>query len=187
MQEVTRCDHNFNFNGIYIRSIRNYFRLIACLFAEIKSVKWVAKMKDSRSSIQRPRNKDLTQLRIVVRQFILFAGVGIVGTAGHYVILVALVEILSFDPVVASGVGFAGGAMINYYLNRSYTFESVVPHLIGLPKFLGVAAVGMLINTAIMAAAITFMQLHYILAQIIATGLVLIWNFLGNKYWTFAD
>ena len=129
----------------------------------------------------------MNQLEKIVRQFIRFAGVGIVGTAGHYLVLVGLVELLFTSPLVGSSAGFAVGAFINYYLNRSYTFDSSVPHIIGLPKFLSVAAVGMIINTSIMAVAISKLQMQYLIAQIIATALVLIWNFLGNKFWTFDD
>jgi putative flippase GtrA len=36
-----------------------------------------------------------------------------------------------------------------------------------------------------MSVAISLIQLHYLIAQVIATGIVLIWNFLGNRIWTF--
>ena len=29
--------------------------------------------------------------------------------------------------------------------------------------------------------------LHYLLAQLVTTGLVLVWTFAGNRFWTFAD
>jgi len=129
----------------------------------------------------------VNQLENIVRQIIRFAGVGVVGTAGHYLVLIGLVEALHTGPLVGSGTGFAGGAIINYYLNRSYTFDSSVPHIVGLPRFFCIASVGMIINISIVAVAISKLQMHYLIAQIIATMLVLVWGFLGNKFWTFDD
>jgi len=30
-------------------------------------------------------------------------------------------------------------------------------------------------------------QLHYMISQLGATGMVLVWNFLGNRLWTFGE
>jgi putative flippase GtrA len=38
-----------------------------------------------------------------------------------------------------------------------------------------------------MAVAIEFFKLHYLLSQVIATGVILIWTFLGNRLWTFKE
>jgi hypothetical protein len=48
------------------------------------------------------------------RQFLAYLGVGLVGTGGHYLTLVALVRWARLDPVVATTCGFAVGAIINY-------------------------------------------------------------------------
>ena len=124
---------------------------------------------------------------MLLRQFLRFAGVGVIGTIGHYATLIFVVEILDYDPVFGSTIGFLIGALINYFLNRHYTFTTNTRHSIALPKFIAVATVGMVINAVVMAALSTYLSLHYLLAQVIATGLVLVWNFIANKYWTFAD
>lgn len=123
---------------------------------------------------------------IIVRQFLSFAGLGLIGTSAHYATLFTLVEALALNPVLASSVGFVVGALVNYYLTRTYTFRSSTPHVYGLPKFAMVAAVGMFLNTSIMSLITFFTSIHYIVAQIVATGIILIWNFLGNRFWTFA-
>ena len=124
---------------------------------------------------------------MLLKQFLRFTGVGVIGTAGHYAILIIVVEVFSGDPVAGSTLGFLGGAIINYFLNRIFTFDSDASHVVALPKFLTVAAVGMAINVAIMAVLTKVFAIQYLLAQITATLLVLIWNFLANRYWTFAD
>ncbi len=79
--------------------------------------------------------------------------------------------------------GFAAGAMVNYSLNYRFTFRSGNPHYTSLPKFLAVALAGLCLNTMIMTLATE--RIHYLLSQSIATILVLGWNFLCNRYWTF--
>lgn len=123
----------------------------------------------------------------ILRQFIRFASVGVIGTLSHYTTLVILVEAVTLGPVPASAIGFVVGAFVNYYLNRVYTFQSSIPHINGLPKFLAVAVAGAILNVSIMTLAITYFSIHYLVVQVIATGVVLAWNFLGNRLWTFED
>jgi len=120
-----------------------------------------------------------------LRQFFLFSMVGVVGTSGHYATLILLVEAMHQNPVLASTLGFLVGAIINYILNYHYTFQSNKPHREALVKFLIVATIGACINTGLMYVLIESIRLQYIIAQLLATGAVLVWNFVANKYWTF--
>ena len=117
----------------------------------------------------------------------LFAGVGAIGTAAQYGVLIALVRLARMDAVLASTVGFAVGACVNYVLNYLFTFNSSKRHTEALPKFFTVALLGMGINAAIMAGLVHEVGMHYLLAQIVATGLVLVWNFAGSKLWVFRE
>jgi putative flippase GtrA len=60
---------------------------------------------------------------------------GIVGTAVHYSILLLLVQLFFTSPVIASTIGFAGGAITNYFLNyylyrlkTAPEYKSLHPH-----------------------------------------------------------
>ena len=121
------------------------------------------------------------------QQFFIFAGVGAIGTAGHYATLVLLVQVIHTDPVFASTIGFIIGALINYLLNYRVTFNSNKRHRETLIKFLIVASLGAAINAAIMSAGINMFDIHYLAIQVVATCIVLALNFTANKYWTFAD
>lgn len=121
----------------------------------------------------------------LMEQFCRFAAIGLIGTAVHYFVLITLVHLGEVAPILASGCGFVGGALTNYLLNYRYTFNSRISHLIGLPKFLAVASAGLALNSLVMLAGLDAMNLHYLPAQIVATGVVLIWNFFGNRIWTF--
>ena len=50
-----------------------------------------------------------------------------------------------------------------------------------------VAAAGMLLNAAIMAIMTSLLFINYLFSQLIATSLVLMWNFVGNRSWTFNE
>jgi putative flippase GtrA len=120
-------------------------------------------------------------------QFLVFAAVGAVGTLAHYTVLVALVHFAGTDAAHASAAGFVAGAAVNYALNYSVTFRSRAPHLRAIPRFMLIAVVGLCLNTAIVALGVGALDLHYLLAQMVATGLVLIWNFVANRAITFGE
>lgn len=118
-------------------------------------------------------------------QFLLFAVVGAAGTGGHYFVLILLVQLFHVTPVVASSIGFMVGAVINYALNYKITFRSNARHLVAVRRFFTVALVGAVINSAIVWGGIHFAMMPYLIAQVIATAVVLIINFALNKIWTF--
>lgn len=128
---------------------------------------------------------DLKNGVALLRQFIHFAGVGSVSAIGHYGLLIALVQGMAVAPVPASAAGALLGAGINYSLNYRYTFRSSRRHRDAVIKFAVVASVGLMLNTFFMWLGVERLGLHYLLGQIVTTGLVLIWSFLGNRYWTF--
>lgn len=121
-----------------------------------------------------------------IRQFMLFAGLGIAGTIIQYAVLILLVELADTNPVVATAVGFMLGAIVNYLLSYLLVFKSNKRHTEAFIKFVIVASIGLLLNIAIMYLGTVIFKWHYFLSQIIATGTVLLWNFTLNKVWTFS-
>ena len=119
-------------------------------------------------------------------RFLVFAACGLVGTLGHYATMIALVQGAKVPPVAASVVGFVVGMVINYVLNYRITFRSRKRHREAATKFFLVAGCGLALNTALMHALTGPLALHYLLAQAGTTGLVLLWNFAANHWWTFA-
>jgi putative flippase GtrA len=120
-------------------------------------------------------------------QFLQFSAVGAVGTLVHYCILLTLASGLGLNAIAASSAGFACGALTNYLLNYRYTFTSNKRHREAMTKFFIVALIGMLFNGVIMSVCTVSLQWHYLLAQVAATGLVLVWNFIANRFWTFRE
>ena len=113
-----------------------------------------------------------------------FVLVGAVATAAHYAILIALVELAGMAPVLATTAGYCVGIAVSYALNRRFTFASRAPLARSFGKFALLYAVGALLNGAIMAQLIAW-GAAYLLAQVIATSVVLFWNFAGARFVVF--
>ena len=118
-------------------------------------------------------------------QFIRYGGAGAIGTAAHFATLAALVQFAGAGPVVASTIGAVVGAVINYALNYRFTFASRRAHHIALPRFGAISVAGIVLNAAVLSVVLEFVQPHYLVAQVVAPGTVLIVGFLANRKWTF--
>lgn len=121
----------------------------------------------------------------VAAQFIRYAAAGAVGTMVHYVLLFGLVEGAGIGAVAASTGGATSGALVNYLLNYRYTFRSRRPHRESLLKFAVVSAAGVALNALVVVVGTTAFGWHYLVAQLVATGVVLSAAFAVNRVWTF--
>lgn len=120
-------------------------------------------------------------------QFLKYSSVGVVATLSHYLLLFFCVELAHFPAPVSSGAGALTGALVGYYGNHRFTFRSLHHHHHPLPKFLVIATAGALLNIGIVWIGTFLFQFHYFLAQVIATGSVLLLTYRINQSWTFAS
>ena len=122
-----------------------------------------------------------------LRRLTTFGMVGVIGTSVHYLTLVLLVETVGMRPVTATSVGFVIGALVNYLLNRRYTFRSSKAHLDAGPRFFLVALVTGVLNSLLVYVGVGLMSANYLLVQVGATLIVLLANFALNSVWTFQE
>jgi putative flippase GtrA len=118
------------------------------------------------------------------RQFSSFLAVGVATTAVHYGVLILLVETLDANPVVATTAGFVTAAFLSYLLNRRYTFDELPAFHSGLLKYYAALSIGLVLNAGVMAL-LTDWGAYYLLAQVIASGVALVWNFLAARFVVF--
>jgi putative flippase GtrA len=122
-------------------------------------------------------------VRDVLGRLLRFGLVGGVATGIQYLILIVLVH-EGVGPTVASAIGFVVSAFGNYLLNYHFTFRSNESHGPAATKFVMLAAGGLLINSVLMHV-LEGAGWYYLLAQVFATAVVFLWNFVGNSLWTF--
>jgi putative flippase GtrA len=120
-------------------------------------------------------------------QFLRFVMVGATATLTTYLILIFLVEIWRMNVIGASVLGYLAGIAVNYKLNYGFTFRSERQHRIVIPRFIFVALVGLLLNTGLMFVGVSWFGIHYILSQLAAVAVVLIWSFSINRLWVFTN
>ncbi len=123
-----------------------------------------------------------------VRQFVKFGIVGISSTIidwGIYLLLTRLTAIFYLDAKVIS---FLVSVINSYIWNRRWTFRSKDPAKFHqFSKFLAVAGIGLALNALIMYIVVSKLNLHDIIGLILASAIVMFWNFIINKYWTFKE
>ena len=117
--------------------------------------------------------------------FIKFLGIGAIATMIQYIIFIAFVELTSIKIVVASALGYGISSIFNYIMNYHYTFLSDAKHQIAAVKFTIVALVGLSLNSLLMYVLVELLSMHYIISQILVTGILLVVNFFAHKLWTF--
>ncbi len=121
-----------------------------------------------------------------VRQFFKFCVVGSIGTAVDFGLLYLLVEFGHLFYLLAATISFIAAVVNNYILNKIWTFRDHSKQLFRqFGRFLIISLVGLGLNVLLLYLLVEFGHLWYILAKVLATGVVLIWNFFANKFWTF--
>ena len=124
-------------------------------------------------------------MRHLAEQFLRFCSVGVLAAAGHYGTLILLVAGLGAPPVPASLAAYLVGGTISYLFSYRFVFGSAKDHRVAVAQFVSVAAVGFALTGVSMAALTGRLGLHWLLAQIVTTGLVMVWSFAANRLWTF--
>ena len=123
--------------------------------------------------------------RGLLPQAVRFLAAGAAATSVHYALLAALLGAGLLPPVPASCAGYAAAAALNYWLRRRLVFRSRRPHRRALPAYLAVLGAGFGLNAGIVALGVDLLGLPVAPVQVLATGLVLVWNFAGHRLWSF--
>jgi len=124
----------------------------------------------------------------LIKKFIKFGMVGVSGVAVDFGITWVFREILSIDQYVANSIGFMCAVVSNYLLNRRWTFRSKDPAVAAqFGKFLLVALVGLILNNTIIYLLHDCSTVPFYSAKLLATGVVMLWNFAANNWFTFKN
>lgn len=132
-----------------------------------------------------PPASESARHQLGARSFARFVLVGGSATALHYLIMAALIASGVCAAGAASASGYSLSTLFNYAANARFTFGGGHRHREALPRFLLTAAAGLGINQLVLLG-LHALGLPVALAQLAATGGVLIWNYVVNATWAFA-
>ncbi|MFZ5526153.1 MAG: GtrA family protein [Pseudomonadota bacterium] len=121
----------------------------------------------------------------MLQQFLRFLLVGGVATLIHYAILFLLHQLLGVNGAVSTSVGFLVSAVFNFLASYHYTFKSSAAKGGAALRYAAVAGLGLLLNGLIFWGLTERLGLYYMVAQVIATGIVLVFNFSAGRAFTF--
>lgn len=119
----------------------------------------------------------------VIGKYVVSGGLAAIA---HFAILIGLVELFGVSPTVASAIGFFVAIFVNYSFQYHWTFKSSISHSTAFGRYLSVTLAMLGVNTAIFWTLNERIGVPYIASQVVATGIVLIFNFLINHFYTFA-
>lgn len=120
------------------------------------------------------------------KPFIKYSLVGILGTAIDIGSLFVLVDLFYFPIIPAATISFILATINNFVLNKNWTFRHPSMNYKKLYiKFLIVSLIGLALTLLSMNLFVFVLGIWYILAKALTSMIVLVWNFLANKFWTF--
>lgn len=117
--------------------------------------------------------------------FIKFLVVGSLATAIHYAIFYALYQLAELPALLSTSVGFTVSAIFNFTASYRFTFRSRARWEMAALRYVLTAGTGLLINALVFSVLHEWAGLGASGAQVLATGVVLVWNYLGGRYFTF--
>ncbi len=123
-------------------------------------------------------------MRRHARDFLRYAGVGVVATAAHYALLAALVEALHWPAPLSAALGAALGAQVAFVGNRWFTFAHRGPWISAWWRFQATAVLGAAVSASTVAAG-DAVGIHYLAAQVVGTLLALVLTYSVNRAWSF--
>lgn len=139
-------------------------------------------------------------------RFVKFLVVGAIGAVVDFGTFNLLNNLLHINPIVSQGFSFFAAVISNFVWNRLWTYPDSRSKNVWkqLAQFLLVSVIGIVIRTPIFALLHTqlvrlyteilpslqgispqFMGRNSALAA--AVGVVMLWNFFVNRYWTYND
>ena len=126
-----------------------------------------------------------------VKIFLKFSMVGVSGAVVDLGLLSILFTRLNVPLTIAVAVAFIAAVINNYTWNVLWTYghqDHSAQHHITLSKFVLVSVVGLGLNEAIVNLVTgVFGVAFWLVAKLMAMGIVMFWNFVGNRHWTFRE
>lgn len=121
------------------------------------------------------------------RQFLKYCLVGASGLVVNLAVYAFLVKKAGFHYLPGATLSFIVAATNNFLLNKYWTFDNPQGAVFTqMSRFVIISISSLILNLAILSMLLeNFLIGNRIVAQVIAISLVTVFNFTGNKMWSF--
>ena len=122
-------------------------------------------------------------MKKLIAQFMKFGVVGFLAFIIDYGLLALLTEVFSVNYLVSATISFIASVVFNYVASMRYVFT----HKEDMSRrrefiiFVVLSVIGLIINNALMWAGVELLHVHYLIVKIVATAVVMVWNFVTRK------
>jgi putative flippase GtrA len=111
--------------------------------------------------------------------------VGGSGTAGYFVFVALLVEVMTVSPVVSVMIGYSVLALYTYLVSRRWVYHTNSKHLPTIFRFIVLLVLGFVLNTGIMYLVTETLAQHYLWGLVSSVAIVPATNFSISYLWVF--
>ena len=119
-------------------------------------------------------------------KFLKFCLVGFSGMVIDFGTTWVLKEKIKLNKYLSNSTGFILAATSNYIWNRIWTFESTDSGIATeYLSFIGISIIGLAINNFVIYLLSDRLKMNFYLSKVFAIGVVTLWNFLMNFFFTF--
>lgn len=125
--------------------------------------------------------------QVLLWKFLKFCIVGFSGLLIDFGTTWLFKERVKINKYVANSAGFLLAASSNYAINRLWTFQSGYQKIaVQYFLFITISFIGLGINNLVIYLLHDRWRLNFYLSKLIAVGVVTIWNFTMNYFFTFS-
>lgn len=119
----------------------------------------------------------------MIEKIIKFGFVGIFSTLLDYIILFVLKEKFYLGVLYASAFSFIISVLFNYTLSMRFVFidKKDMSKIKEVSIFFLTAILGLIINQMVMYISIEKLKIYYMISKVLATAIVMFWNF-ASRY-----
>lgn len=125
----------------------------------------------------------LTKYQKILTQMTKFVITGVIATAIDWAIFYILVYVVNIDPLIAQLFSFLFATWFNYWSNTKWVFNTTKNKTRRrlITEFFIISVIGLGISEAILAVLIRILHMNDMLAKVIATAVVMVFNFVTRK------
>lgn len=122
-------------------------------------------------------------MKKLIKQALRFCVVGAICTIIDFAVLILLREVFGVNYLIANVAAFTVSVIVNYFLSMRFVFQGKkdANKIREFIIFVILSAIGLGLNELLMWLSVSNLGLSYIWGKVIATAIVMVYNFFSKK------